>query len=149
MSKMTYDQFIASIKRKGETIQNLFQKPGIVKNDLVNRARLEVSQTGWPNYRTGNLFRSIKAEERRTAGGKEIRLSAGNNIKYAAYVEFGTIFMKRRLYMNRTVYNWQKGRSIGAGSPGHGIFPVSDRMSTADNDYKFMSEILKDFFENE
>ena len=148
MSKMTYEQFIESIKRKGETIQNLFQKPGIVKNDLVNRARLEVSQTGWPNYRTGNLFRSIKAEERRTAGGKEILLTAGNNIKYAAYVEFGTRFMKRRLYMNRTVYNWQKGRSIGAGSPGHGIFPVSDRMSTADNDYKFMSEILKDFLEN-
>jgi hypothetical protein len=147
--KMTYEQFIASIKRKGETIQNLFQKPGIVKNDLVNRARLEVSQTGWPNYRTGNLFRSIKAEERRTAGGKEILLTAGNNIKYASYVEFGTIFMQRRLYMNRTVYNWQKGRSIGAGSPGHGVFPVSDRMSTADNDYKFMSEILKDFLENE
>ena len=145
--KITYDQFIASIKRKGETIQNVFQKPGLLTNDLVNRARLEVSQTGWPNYRTGNLFRSIKAVERRTKGGKNIRLSAGNNIKYAPYVEFGTIFMQRRLYMNRTVYNWQKGHSIGTGTPGHGVYPVSNRMSKSDNDYKFYYNILKDFLE--
>ena len=144
---ITYEKFIKKIKRKGETIENIFQKPGLIKNDLINRVRLEVSTTGWPNYRTGNLFRSIQAEERVTRTGSEIAITAGNGIRYAPYVEFGTRRIRPRFYLNRAIYNWQKGNPVGAGVPGTTPFEVSGKMADNDADYKFMSEILKDFLQ--
>tara|TARA_R100000742_G_C4211236_1_gene37562 strand:+ start:103 stop:552 length:450 start_codon:yes stop_codon:yes gene_type:complete len=142
---MTYEQFIKRIKKQGYTLDQAFKLAiSRLKSELISRARMEVTQTGWPNLRTGGLFRSIRAEDSIKPGSLQIALSAGSNIKYAGYVEFGTMFMQRRLYMNRAVYNWQKGRSAGTGAPGHGVYPVNRGMGKAGAGYRFLADMLGD-----
>ena len=87
---ITYEKFIEKIKKQGISIDSVFKyRIGRLKNDLLNKARLEITTTNWPYYRTGGLFRSLRVEHKITSTGLEVSLQAGHNITYAPKVEYG------------------------------------------------------------
>ena len=128
---ITYEQFIQRIDKQGITMdQKVDRHIKRLRATIKLRAIKEVSQTGWPNKRTGNLMRSIRVDSKRTSDGVELTLQAGQGLKtgsdgrsYAVYVEKGTRpragnrGIQARRYLYRTIRSWQRNQGIGNTAP--------------------------------
>lgn len=119
---MTYDNFIRKINKQALSLdQKVDAHIKRLRSTIKLRAIKEVSLTGWPAKRTGNLMRSISVTSKKTVDGVELSLTAGKGLSpgYAVYVEKGTRprggnrGIQARRYLYRTIRSWQRNQGIG------------------------------------
>lgn len=109
MRQLTLDEFQNRIQ-KGEKklLKNLQKQLKILSLKAERQAKLNA--TDYPRVRTGRLRSSITGLVDAKDGRPRVLLRAGGNtsgapVNYAHFVEFGTKYMRPRLFMGRAVKN--------------------------------------------
>tara|TARA_R100000654_G_scaffold25316_2_gene48742 strand:+ start:143 stop:493 length:351 start_codon:yes stop_codon:yes gene_type:complete len=95
------------MERANEELLKELQKQ-LRKSALKMERDAKLNATNFPKVVTGTLRRSITGLVDAPQGKPRVVLKAGgfnsgNDLRYAKYVEFGTRFMRPRLYLGRAV----------------------------------------------
>lgn len=110
--QLTLDEFSKRIDRADKRIvKTLFQKLKVLSLKAEREAKLNA--TDYPRVRTGRLRSSITGLVDAKDGRPRVLLRAGGNtngapVNYAQYVEFGTKYMRPRLFMGRAIQKVQQ-----------------------------------------
>ena len=114
MSKqLSFDDFVSRINKADKILlKTLRQKLMII--GLKAERQAKINATKFPRVRTGRLRSSIAYLVDSKGGNMRVLLRAGGDTRgapvlYAKYVEFGTKFMRPRLFMGRAIRTAQKG----------------------------------------
>ena len=105
MSQLSFDQFLARMKKASSNLLKELEKE-LMKSALRMERDGKLNATTYPKVRTGRLRSSISGIVDSKQGTPRIILKAGGSgadVNYAEYVEFGTVFIKPRLYLGRAV----------------------------------------------
>ena len=114
MSKqLTFDDFIKKVDRADKRLLKTLRKKLTILGLKAERIA-KLNATSFPRVRTGRLRSSIAFLVDAKDGNPRVLLRAGGSTKgapvlYARYVEFGTKYMKPRLFMGRAVGLTLKG----------------------------------------
>lgn len=105
--QLTFDDFIKKVDRADKRLLKELRKKLIVLGLKAERIA-KLNATSFPRVRTGRLRSSIASIVDAKGGNPRVLLRAGGATKgapvlYAKYVEFGTRYMRPRLFMGRAV----------------------------------------------
>jgi HK97 gp10 family phage protein len=110
--QLTLDEFSKRIDRADKRIvKTLFQKLKVLSLKAEREAK--TNATDYPRVRTGRLRSSITGLVDAKDGRPRVLLRAGGNtngapVNYAQYVEFGTKYMRPRLFLGRAIQKVQQ-----------------------------------------
>lgn len=105
MSQLSFDDFLKRMKIASSNLLKELELE-LMKSALRMERDAKLNATTYPKVRTGRLRSSINGLVDSKQGTPRILLKAGStsaDVNYAEYVEFGTIYIKPRLYLGRAV----------------------------------------------
>ena len=105
MSQLSFDDFLKRMKIASSNLLKELESE-LMKSALRMERDAKLNATTYPKVRTGRLRSSINGLVDSKQGTPRILLKAGStsaDVNYAEYVEFGTIYIKPRLYLGRAV----------------------------------------------
>lgn len=107
MPQLSFNDFLKKMeKANSELLKELTKQ--LRKSALILEKEAKINATTYPRVRTGTLRRSITGLVDSPQGTSRVVLRAGGlnqgqDLRYAKYVEFGTRFIRPRLYLGRAV----------------------------------------------
>lgn len=107
MSQLSFNDFLKRVKNSNNELLKELTKQ-LRKSALSMERDAKLNATNYPKVRTGTLRRSITGLIDAPQGTPRVLLRAGGlnqgkDLRYAKYVEFGTKFIRPRLYLGRAV----------------------------------------------
>ena len=104
---LTFEELQEDTRRAVRNLNKEIRKALTVTAFQAERAAKD-NATSYPRVITGRLRSSISGRVISEDGGLQVELRAGDSeaggvVNYAPYVEFGTRFIKPRLFMDRAV----------------------------------------------
>ena len=105
MSQLSFDQFLKRMQKADSKLLKELEKE-LLKSSMRMERDAKLNATTYPKVVTGRLRSSITGLVDSKQGTSRVILRAGgsnNDVNYAGYVEFGTNYIKPRLYLGRAV----------------------------------------------
>lgn len=107
MSQLSFDDFLRRVREADNRLLEELERV-LTISALSMEREAKLNATSYPKVRTGRLRSSITGLIDAPMGSPRIILraggsSSGRDVNYADYVEFGTRFIKPRLFLGRAV----------------------------------------------
>jgi HK97 gp10 family phage protein len=107
MSQLSFDDFLNRVKKADRKLLKELEQM-LIRSALRMERDAKINATSYPKVQTGRLRSSITGLVDAPLGSPRVVLraggsSSGSDVDYAEYVEFGTRYIKPRLFLGRAV----------------------------------------------
>jgi hypothetical protein len=107
MSQLSFDDFLKRVREADNRLLLELERV-LIRSALRMERDAKLNATSYPKVRTGRLRSSITGLVDAPLGSPRVVLRAGGStsgtdVDYAEYVEFGTRYIKPRLFLGRAV----------------------------------------------